>query len=320
MIKICSLIIEPIVVLIRTFVQIARTILETVCEWVSSVIKTVKTIVEKVCSWLPWPLSELCKLVTKIIEVFETVWDWVCHEVIKTIFEWIEKIVEWIVYILRWVCIIIHVIINFPFTLLCLLKIHPKKFINVCIKIIADERGNPSVRPEDAISRTKAASKIYEHCNLHIHICSLEVISKAEFLTSTTCDGGGLFSKFFTWFSRNACSCCSSVTLYFVEEIAGGASGCAYPGANWVTIAESGGAATIAQEIGHLALLGHSDDPENFMCSGEGEVDGKKIPCNPDRTGITDWQCCVLSTSTFASFETCSKLAHFEEDKRPHNH
>jgi hypothetical protein len=304
MFKICSLIVEPIVVLIRTLVQIARTVVETVCELVSSIIKTVKTVVEKICKWLPWPLDKLCNLVTKIIDVFETVWNWVCHQVIKTIFDWIEKIIELIVYILRWVCIIIHVIINFPFTLLCLLDVHPKKFINVCVKILADEKGNPSVQVSDVLARIRATSRIYERCNLHINICSLEIISKPEFVSSTTCDAGGIFSDFFTWFSRNACSCCSSVTLYFVKDIKG-ASGCAYTGENWVTIANSGGAATIAQEIGHLALLMHRDDPENIMCSGNGKIGEKEVPCNPTRTGITDWQCCVISTSTFASFEKC---------------
>ena len=41
---------------------------------------------------------------TKTLEVIETVWNWVCHEVIETIFEWIEIFFEYVFYILKWVC------------------------------------------------------------------------------------------------------------------------------------------------------------------------------------------------------------------------
>ena len=98
---ICFTILEPIILIVRTLIQVARQIVRTVCEWVSSTITVIKEVTEQICSWLPWPLSTLCNWVTKLIEVIETVWDFVCEEVIETIFEWIEIITEYIIYILK---------------------------------------------------------------------------------------------------------------------------------------------------------------------------------------------------------------------------
>ena len=121
----CFAILEPLILIIRTFIQVARQIVRTVCEWVSSTITVIKEVVEKVCDWLPWPLSTICNWVTKLIEVIETVWDWVCEEVIETIFEWIEIITEYIIYILKWVCWVIDWVFRLPGLLLCQLGIRP---------------------------------------------------------------------------------------------------------------------------------------------------------------------------------------------------
>jgi hypothetical protein len=53
----CTWVLTPIIVLVRTLVQVVRDIVRTVCEWVSSTIKKIVEVTEKVCDWLPWPLG-----------------------------------------------------------------------------------------------------------------------------------------------------------------------------------------------------------------------------------------------------------------------
>lgn len=287
---ICTAILSPIVVLLRTIIQIVREIVRTVCDWVSSVITTIKEVVEKICTWLPWPLSELCKLVTKLIEVVETVWDWVCHEVIERIIEWIEILVEYVIYILKWVCWVIDWIFFRWFSLLlCLLGIEPRKFMGVCVKILADDAGNLAIPLVTVQAMLRDAVAIFRRCNINMVVCSIEVIPKPEYMDSTTCDFSGMFKRFFTWFSANECSCCSNVTVYFVRDIIG-ASGCAYPGTNWVTVDAQGDGTVVVQEIGHLAdLWQHSSDPNNVMTDQGGGTHDQ----------ITSFQCCMIRTSRF---------------------
>jgi hypothetical protein len=286
---ICAAILSPIVVLIRTFIQVVREIVRTVCEWVSKVITTVKEVVEKVCTWLPWPLSELCKLVTKLIEVVETVWEWVCHEVIERIIDWIEIIFEYVIYVLKWFCWIIDWIVRGPALLLCLLGIESPAFLGVCIKVLADNAGNPAIPLATIQAMLREAAAIYRRCNINLVVCSFEIVRKPEFLDSTTCEFSGIFSRFFTWFAANTCGCCSRATIYFVRDIAH-ASGCAYPGSDWVTVDAGGDGTTIVQEIGHLAdLWSHSSDPNNVMTDQPGGTHDQ----------ITHFQCCMIRTSRF---------------------
>ena len=288
---ICNAILEPVVTIVRTLIQVARQIVRTVCDWVSTVITVVKTVVEKICSWLPWPLSELCNLVTKLIEVLETVWNWVCHDVIETIFEWVEIITEYIIYVLKWVCWVIDWVVRLPGLLLCSVGIKPRKFIGVCVKILADKAGNPAIPVNDVRAMMRDAAAIFRNCNIEMVVCSLEVIIKPEYLTSTTCNGSGMFSRFFSWFSSHGCGCCSTVTVYFVQDIVA-ARGCAYPGTDWVTVDAQGDGTVVVQEIGHLCdLWAHSSDNNNVMTDQPGGTHDQ----------VTESQCCMIRTSRFAS-------------------
>lgn len=288
----CIGILSPVVMIIRAFIQIARQIVRTICEWVSSVISVVKTIVEEVCKWLPWPLNRLCDLVTTVITVLETVWNWVCHDVIETIFDWIEVVFEYIVYILKWICWVIDWITRGPDLLLCHLGIRPPKFLGVCVKILADAAGNPVISVPDAQAMLKDAGAIFERCNVRLLVCSIEIVIKPEFLTSTTCEFSGMFKRFFSWFSSNTCGCCSTVTVYFVQDMIG-AGGCAYPGTDFVIIPANADGTVIVQEIGHLCdLWAHSSDPNNVMTDQGGGTHDQ----------ITEGQCCMIRTSRFVHF------------------
>jgi hypothetical protein len=288
---ICSAVLSPIVLLIRTFVQILREVVRTVCEWVSSVVTTLKTVIEKVCKWLPWPLDKLCELVTKVIEVVETVWEWVCHEVLERIVEWIEIITEYVIYILKWVCWVVDWIIRFPAWVLCKLGVEPRLFLQVCVKILADAAANPAISVPTVQSMLRDAATVLRRCNIVLVVCSIEIVRKPEFLQTTTCEFSGMFRRFFTWFSANTCGCCNRVTVYVLEDIIA-ASGCAYPGTDWVTVDAQGDGTTIVQEIGHLAdLWGHSSDPNNVMTDQPGGTHDQ----------ITPGQCCMFRSARFTT-------------------
>jgi len=307
----CFAILEPLILIVRTFIQVARQIVRTVCEWVSSTITVIKEVVEKVCDWLPWPLSTICNWVTKLIEVVETIWEWVCEEVIETIFEWIEIITEYVIYILKWVCWVIDWVIRLPGLLLCQLGIRPPKFIGVCVKVLADASGSPAIPLAEVRAMMRDAGAIFRNCNINLVVCGFEVVIKPEFLTSTTCEFSGMFRRFFSWFSAHGCGCCSVVTVYFVEDIVNPpglvVSGCAYPGTNWVTVDAEGDGTVVVQEIGHLAdLWSHSDDPNNVMTD------------QPDGTHdqITSFQCCMIRTSRFVKFTPPCSLAGIRSSVR----
>jgi hypothetical protein len=289
---ICNAVLSPVVTVIRTLVRVARQVARTVCEWVSSIITVVTEVLHEVCTWLPWPLSALCDLVTELVETVETIWEWICHDVIETILEWVEILVEYVVYVLKWICWVVDWVVRLPGLLLCLLGIEPPKFLGVCVKVLADNAGNPAIPLADVSAMMRDAASIFRRCNINLVVCSFEVVIKPEFLTSTTCEFSGMFRRFFSWFSANTCGCCSTVTVYFVTDIAS-ASGCAYPGTDWVTVDAKGDGTVVVQEIGHLCdLWSHSSDPNNVMTDqGGGSHDQ-----------ITEAQCCMIRTSRFARF------------------
>jgi len=139
----CRLILEPIILIIKTFIQVARDIARTVCEFVTRTIRTVKEVVEKICKSLPWPLSLLCNLVTKLIEVIETITEWVCHEVIDRIFEWVQVVMEYIYYITRWICwLVTWITTRWIEYLLCRGGIEISKNIRVCVKVLSENITN----------------------------------------------------------------------------------------------------------------------------------------------------------------------------------
>lgn len=289
---ICNAILSPVVTVVRTLVQVARQIVRAVCDWVSSVIAVVKAVMSKVCSWLPWPLSTLCNWVTTFVTLFETVWNWVCHDVIETIFDWVEILVEYIVYVLKWICWVTDWVVRLPGLLLCRAGVEPPKFLGVCVKILADSAGNPAIPLADVRAMMRDAAAIFRRCKISLVVCGTEVVIKPEFLTSTTCEFSGMFQRFFTWFSAHGCDCCSTVTVYFVRDIAV-ASGCAYPGTDWVTVDADGDGTVVVQEIGHLCdLWAHSSDPNNVMTDQGGGTHDQ----------ITGTQCCMIRTSRFAQF------------------
>jgi hypothetical protein len=306
-VSLCRLVLTPVILVIRQIVEVIREVVRTVCEWVRGVIHTVKTIVEEVCSWLPWPLDAICDLVTTVIDVIEEVWNWVCREVLERVVDFIETVVEYVIYVLKWVCWIVAWPVRGVQLLLCRLGFRPRVRVHICIRVLTDAEGSPTV-PWSRVRRDiREASQILEACNIELVPISAERVEQPAFISGLTCDVAGLFSRAWTWFSANECLSCAALTLYYVDDIAG-AYGCSYPGSDWILVARDGDAGSIVHELGHLSdLWGHSDDPENVMHA-------------PSGTKLTPGQCCMIRTSRFAAgVQRCPGTERVElpEDEGP---
>ena len=287
----CALVLAPVIVVIRTWIRTVREVVRRVCEWVSTTIRTVRTVVERVCRALPWPLSALCNLVTKVIEIIETVWNFVCREIIERIIRWIEVVLEYVYYVLRWVCWVVDLVRRGPKLLLCMLGVSPTRFMRVCVKVLTDAEGTPAIPLNRVDGMMRDAAAILARCNIRLIVQRTELVRKPEFLDNTRCEFSGLFSDFFVFLSEQACGEASTVTVYFVRDIAA-ASGCAYPGTNWVTVDGQGDGTVVVQEIGHLAgHFWHTSDPNNVMTDQSGGTHDQ----------ITRFQCCLFRTSEFTS-------------------
>lgn len=231
-----------------------------------------------------------------LITVFETVWDWVCETVIETIIQYIKYVLYILVYVTRWICIAIHFVIGLIPYLLCLLGLSGKRKIRICIKVLTDNEGNTKIKEEYIEKSINSMRKIYSQCNIDVIIDGVEYIAKPEYLEGTNCSFGGLFSLWHAWFSERACSCCNQITVFFVDDISSenpgyDTVGCAYPGDNWCRVDKGSkdNSTIMAHEVGHLLMLPHNDDENNFMF-GEDEA-----------YGVTKNQCCIMRWSPFVT-------------------
>jgi len=257
-------------------------------------------VTRRVCSFLPWPLSTVCGWVTELVEVVETVWEFVCEEVIERVINWIEVFIVYVEYALKWVCWVVDWVFfrGLDYLLCRNLRTERPKILNVCVKILTDSNGNPAIPVSEVELMMADAASILERCNIRLAITGWELVQKEEYLDTTTCEPSGMASEFFVWFSNMTCSTCSSVTVFFVRDIVNPpgsvVSGCAYPGTSWVTVDAEGDGTVVIQEIGHLAdLWGHSSDPNNVMTDQPGGTHDQ----------ITPHQCCMIRTAGFTSTE-----------------
>lgn len=290
---VCQFVLSIIATVVRTVIEIVRTIVETVCGWVKSVITTIVEVVKKVCRWLPWPLSKLCDWVTTLVEVIETVWDWVCEEVVKRIIDYVEAIWIYIEYILTWVCWSVDWIVLKWFDLLiCLAGVHGPRCISVCVKITSDADGAPVISQAEVLNRIEQSNAILEKCNIRLDLESVTFLDRH--IEDVNCSVGGIFTGHFLWFNRNKCYCCNGLTVFYVDSIAGSTDGCSIPPSTWIALEEGSDVGDIVHELGHLSdLFSHHSDPDNVMHeTGAGR-------------NLTSFQCCMIRVSKFT--RACKK-------------
>lgn len=273
-----------------------------------------KTITETVCSWMPWPISELCDLVTKVITEI------VCSivYVVITIVSWVTRIVCEIIFIIDWIIThlvgiiewLVNRIISLPEMLLCFIGVgFGNKKYRICPIVIANAEGEPVV-PVAVIQRQiETAIEIYRQCNITVEASPISIIEgKSHLADASGCDAGGYFSGDRTEYEH--LSCCKGfiesvkclrfptgiifprhiLKAIWVDTLESGDRGCYLLPESFILMASTAAVDTLAHEMGHAADLLHSDDPLNLMTT-------------PTRTDsqLTDVQCCIIRTSRFVT-------------------
>lgn len=290
----CHLVLTPIIAVLHLLVAVLRHVIETVCGWVTSTIRVVREVTERVCRRLPWPLSMLCGWVRRLIEVLETVTEWVCENILKPIVDFIEMVVEYVIFLLKWVCWLVDwILFRWLAFLLCRAGIELRKCIPVCLTILTDARGRPTITAEQAQRMVDDSNALLRQCDITLVVGSIRFDDKPDLIENVPTGPGQLFSRAFVWFNRNVCDCCSGVTVYFIRSLDSGARGHAIPGSNYVLIAVDAlvDTATLVHEIGHLAdLWAHDDEVGNVM----------SIFSGTPRTQLRPSQCCLIGSARFA--------------------
>lgn len=300
MISICTPIINAIEFVVRMFIEVVRTIVETVCGWVTTIVRQVIEVVKEVCSWLPWPLDELCELVTELVEVVTEVVEWVCEEVITTIIDIVEIILTVIIYVIRWICWVIEWPLRLIDIGLCMIGVRLPRTLHLCVKILEDNEGTPATTRERVDEIIARARELLRQCNINICLYSVQFVPNEDLLEGVECGASQFFSSAYPWFERNACpkppfSTTKPLTVYFVDSMAD-ANACTISRTSYIVATDGANGASIVHEFGHHADLMHHEDPQNIMFESASDT----------KDQLTPWQCCMMRSSTFVTqIEPC---------------
>jgi hypothetical protein len=274
-----------------------------------------REITETICSWMPWPFSELCDLVTRIITevVCAIVW------VVVTVVSWVTRIVCEIIFVIDW--LITHLvgvlewlgnrIITFPEWLICQAGVGTgRRRFRICPMVIADEAGNPIVPLDTIQSQIDQAIEIWEQCNITVSASDIRVITGRSHLAAASgCNAGGYFSGDRSEYEH--LSCCDGLKdslrclrfpsgllwprhilkAIWVTSIDSGERGCYMMPESFVLVTVRGAIDTLAHEMGHAGdLLHNNDDNTNLMFTPT------RVASNLSRS-----QCCTVRTSRFVT-------------------
>jgi len=276
-----------------------------------------RTIRETICSWMPWPFSELCELVTRVItEIVCTI-----VYVVITIVSWVTRIVCEIIFIIDWIIThligfiewLVNRIITLPELLFCLAGVNfGRRKYRICPMVIADEAGNPIVGLDAIQSQIDTAIRIYEQCNIEVIASEIIVVrGRPHLLNGPGCNAGGYFDDIRSEYEH--LRCCEGLLdslkclrfpsgllwprhklkAIWIDTLSSGHLGCYMTPESYVLVGSNGFQDTLAHEMGQAGdLLHNSDDNTNLMFTGG----GGRVASN-----LTNAQCCTIRTSKFVT-------------------
>ncbi len=272
-----------------------------------------RTISETICTWLPWPLDDLCDLVTRVITevICAIVW------VVITVVSWVWRTVCEIIGLIAWVVQLVagalewlgNRILTLPEWLFCLAGVRfGRKNYRICPMVIADDAGNPLVPIATIQSHIRTATEIFKNCNVNLIASPIVVVTgKSHLAVGPDCGAGGFFSEHKLEYEN--LSCCSGLLesvkclrfpsgLIWPRQIlkaiwlsdVPGKAGCYIFPDSFVQIDNTGTLNILAHEMGHACDLMHRDDESNLMHS------------SATNSNLTDFQCCTIRTGRFVTF------------------
>jgi hypothetical protein len=292
---------------IQERIETTRTEAQNQCRNVSH------TVSETICSWMPWPLDDLCDLVTRVIT------EVVCAivYVVITVISWVTRIVCEIIVIIDWIITFLvnaiewlgNRIITFPEWLLCLAGVKGlRKNYRICPMVIANDEGNPLVPLNVIQNQINTAIRIYNNCNVNVIASPIIVVTGKSFLaTGPSCDAEGFFSEHKLEYEH--LSCCNGLLesikclrfpsgiiwprhilkTIWVADVPGKVGCYLFPN-SFLLVDADAAIDTLAHEMGHACDLFHVDEQANLMHPG-------------DRTSstLTNFQCCTIRTAKFVT-------------------
>ena len=176
-----------------------------------------------------------------------------------------EVFFEYLVWALQWPCGLVDWVVRLPLVTLALVGIELRVCLRVTVRIVTDRGGSPAVPLEAARRWLVQSEAILGRCNIALVPGEIDFLKQEEYLCSTACTASSVLRRFFTWFSSHARGGSRRVTIFVVKSIRG-ASGCSYPGNDWVLVGADADGTVIVHEIGHLCgLWTHSRDADNVM-------------------------------------------------------
>jgi hypothetical protein len=302
---VCKYIVTPIVYIINILIEVFKLVEELVCNVIKVLKEVNEWVASKLCNrkrwnpfcWIAWVLRAVLRWVDEIV----------CKTVMKWVSSFIQAILTYTISLLKIVC----AWVDFGITAwLCLFENRREKCMGICVVSSLDANGNPIISSSDMQALVSTASQIYKQCNVSFKYCKHTRLEYGSPLSDVNVERlSDLFWRplLMNFYRNESCSCCDLITLFVTDNIAG-AAGWAVPGENWAIIQVSpstygtssstfnSDAQTIAHEIGHLCLLGHTTNNSNLMFGGSSTITNAP-------TAINNQQCCRIRRSRFARRE-----------------
>lgn len=324
-------VVKAITVFVTTIEKVCEQIEEVLTEWEKRTKTVCEQVKRKVCKWLPWPVNKLCDWVTetvcKVIEFFvkvtKTIVKTVCTIIVSVTKVLLFIIQTVLVLVLRWVCFWVDFISNWVEILVaavaglleflsCMLGLGPRKYMHICVTVLANSDRIPVVDLKQVDAIIKEAQRIIaRRMNVSVRVLGIKVVQVPEdHLDVNACDASQLFSGDAIDLSADSqgsfadlLGCGDSLidvaedvlhtvldVLFIRDIIEGDDIGCHIPGTDYVIIDQSASGLTLAHEIGHAGDLWHVSGANNLM--------------NHFTAGdeVAKWQRCIFRRARFVSF------------------
>lgn len=193
--------------------QICHDVTEKIVTTVKTTIHHVVTTMEKICSWLPWPLDELCHLVTKVVEWLEDIITTVVSTVLHTICTVVDviesavKAIPLVGAVVRFIDGVVGALTKFAGWVLSvvagvidllggIIGIRPLKRMNLEVVILRDEENRPLITPANLAAAIAANEQtLRNRANIKITSSIQTAPGPAPHVALTVDSNTGLFGE-----------------------------------------------------------------------------------------------------------------------------